>query len=366
MSHGSPVTNHDTMYTLDFVVQPRLQPSLSLAEDRHFLHAVGRPARARSGILRVYDFEQPLLSLGRYHVLPDAPTSGAVQLHRRYTGGRAIPFGDGFVGVALTLPHRSALLSTDPYALAPYQVMNRYVRGVITTCKLAGIEPFYPGRDFLTVNRRVIGLISFEVDTSGALLFEAIIANHRDFSVLPQWLEQVDPRGVVKAEVLTPEGTTSLSRELATQLTTEEVAELLRRGYEQQFRVRCEPHTASPLEEQAIKAAAHEFDDERWLAQRRVPPHRDHHAWTRVQLGTFEAYYSLEQERFIKDVMFAGDFIANSPAIDRLEHELKLCPADWRNIDAVANDIFSQPENYILGIGPVRTIADTICKALPA
>jgi len=356
------------MYTLDFVVRRRLHPSISLAQDRHFLHAVGRPARARGGGLRVYDFEGPVLSLGRYHVAPDAAASpGTVQLHRRLSGGRALPFGDGFVGVALVLPHRSALFSTDPHALAPYQVMNRYVRGIMESCKLAGLESFYAGRDFLTVNRRVIGMVSFEVDASGVLLFEAIIANQRDFSLLPSLLEQVDPSGVVKAEMLVPEGTTSLRRELQTEFSTEEVAELVRRGCEQQFKVRCEPHTASPLEEQAVQAAAtHEFGDERWLGQRRVPSHRDHHAWTRVQLGVFETYFSLEQERFIKEITFAGDFIANSQAIERLEHELKLCPAEWRSIDAVANEVFSDPENFILGVGPVRTIADTICKALPA
>ena len=73
---------------------------------------------------------------------------------------------------------------------------------------------------------------------------------------------------------------------------------------------------------------------------------------TRVQLGQFDVHFSLEQEHFIKDIVFAGDFIANSPAIERLEHELRLCPAEWRAIDAVASEMFAQPENFILGIGP--------------
>jgi len=60
----------------------------------------------------------------------------------------------------------------------------------------------------------------------------------------------------------------------------------------------------------------------------------------------------------------SGDFIANSPAIARLEHELRLCPAEWRVIDAVASAIFSQPENFILGLGKVRAIADTIVRGL--
>lgn len=354
------------MHTLDFIVQPRVAPNTSLAEDCHFLHVVGRPSRTRLGVLRVYDFVGDVLSLGRYHLVPDRRLKDdQVQLYRRQSGGRAMPFGDGFVGLALVLPHRSALFSDDPLALAPYQVMNRYVRGILEGCKLVRISAFYPGRDFVTVDRRVIGLVSFEMDHSGALLFEAIIANRRDFSLLPELLDEVDAEGVINAEMLTPDNTTCLAKELRTQLTTEEVADLLRRGYEKQFHLAFEEHALTPLETQAIDVtAAHEFHDDRWLRQRRWRPDLDHHASERVQLGMFETYFALEQDRFIKDIVFAGDFIANSPAIERLERELRLCPAEWRAIDAVASEIFAQPENYILGIGRTRAVADTICKGI--
>ena len=354
------------MPTLDFIVQPRIAPAVSLATDSHFLHVVGRPSRTRTGVLRVYDFAGDVLSIGRYHLAPRraAPADGCT-LHRRHSGGRVMPFGDGFVGLTLVLPHRSALFSDNPLALAPNQVINRYVRGILEACKLANVPAFYPGRDLVTVDRRILALVSFEVDRNGALLFEALIANLRDFSVLPELLDAADRSGVIKAEMLTAEGTTCLAEVLGTSLTTTEVAELLRRGFERQFLLTIEPHTLSTLEEQAIEAtAAHELHADRWLQQRHVRPDLERHAFTRVQLGLFEAYFSLEQDRFIKDIVFAGDFIANSSAIERLEHQLRLCPAEWRAIDAAASEIFAQPENFILGIGPVRTIAETITKAL--
>lgn len=354
------------MHTLDFIVQPGIAPDTSLAEDAHFLHVVGRPSRTRTGVLRVYDFAGDVLSLGRYHCVPTQPLATAdVQVYRRQSGGRALPFGDGFVGMALALPHRSALLSNDPFALAPYQVMNRYVRGLLEGCKLVGVPAFYPGRDFITVDRRVLGLVSFEVDHTGALLFEAIIANRRDFSLLPHLLDRVDGHGVIKADMLTPADTTCLAQELGVQLTTTEVADLLRRGFQKQFDLTFAEHALTPLEERAIAATAtHEFHDDRWLRQRQLRSDLDHHAAERVQLGTFEAYFSLEQNRFIKEILFAGDFIANSPAIAQLERELRLCPAEWRAIDAVASEIFTQPEHFILGIGRTRAIADTICKGI--
>lgn len=360
-------TSHDKVHTLDFIVQPGVAPDTSLAEDAHFLHVVGRPSRTRIGVLRVYDFAGDVLSLGRYHCAPPQPlAASAVHVYRRHSGGRTLPFGDGYVGMALALPHRSALLSEDPFAFAPYQVMNRYVRGLLEGCKLVGVSAFYPGRDFITVDRRVLGLVSFEVDHTGALLFEAIIANRRDFSVLPHLLDAVDDHGVVKAEMLTPADTTCLAQELGVQLTTAEVADLLRRGFEKQFDLTFAEHALTPLEQRAIAATAtHEFHDDRWLGQRQLRPDLDHHASERVQLGTFEAYFSLEQNRFIKEILFAGDFIANSPAIAQLERELRLCPAEWRAIDAVASETFAHPENFILGIGRTRVIADTICKAIP-
>ena len=354
------------MHVLDFLVQPHSEPRVSLAQDAHFLHAVTRSSRTRVGVLRVYDFAGDVLSLGRYHVAP-VVARGNSQLHRRHSGGRAVPFGEGFVGMSLVLPHRSALFGGDPFTLAPYQVLNRYVRGVLEACRLAGLDAFYPGRDLITANRRVLGMVSFEVQRSGAMLFEAVLAARREFSLLPTMLERMDPGGVVKAEMLMPHDTTCLERELRTSLGTEEVAALLRRGFEKQFNLALEPHALSPLEERAIAAtAAHEFNDDRWLHQRQLRPELNRHAWTRVQLGVFEAYFGLEQERFLRDVLFAGDFIANSPAIERLEHELRLCPAEWRAVDAVVSDVFAQRENYILGVGHVRTISDTICKEIEA
>jgi len=354
------------MHTLDFIVQPGIAPRASLAEDTHFLHVVGRPSRTRLGVLRVYDFAGNVLSLGRYHLMPEQPPASAdVHIHRRQSGGRAIPFGDGFVGMTLVLPHRSALFSDAPFALAPYQVMNRYVRGILDACKLVGVPAFYPGRDFITVDRRILGLVSFEVDQAGALLFETIIANQRDFSLLAHLLDGVDEHGLVNAEMLTPAETTCLARETGVELVTAEVADMLRRGYEKQFDLTFAEHALTGLEERAIEAtAAHEFHDDRWLQQRRLRPDLEHHASERVQLGAFEAHFSLEQNRFIKEIVFAGDFIANSPAIAQLERELRLCPAEWRAIDAVASEIFARPEHFILGIGRTRAIADTICRGI--
>jgi len=64
--------------------------------------------------------------------------------------------------------------------------------------------------------------------------------------------------------------------------------------------------------------------------------------------------------------MLAGDFIANSPAIERLERALRGCPAEPAAVEAVVGAVFAEPENFILGVGPVGTVAETVARALAA
>ena len=335
------------MSPVTLVVQPGISPAASLGADAGAL-AAGALA------LRVYEFAGDVLSLGRYHLLPAGRSGTRVRLHRRHSGGRATAFGDGFVGIALTLPHRSALVSPQPLALAPEQVMNRCVRGILEGLKAAGVAAFYPGRDFITVDRRPLGLVAFEVGPTGALLFEAILANRRDFSLLPAFLDEVDPDGVVSAEMLAAEAATSLAR-LGATLPLDDVAALVRGGYEQVFGLEFEVARApapAPIEEDS------------WLRQRSPRPELDRHGSTRTQLGCLEAHFVLDGAR-IADIVLAGDFIANSPAVDELERGLRGSRAERRVVDEVVARVFARPENFVLGIGPLETIAETIMRAMP-
>jgi len=332
---------------LTLVVQPGISPAASVGADAAAL-------AARASTLRVYEFTGDVLSLGRYHLLPSASAGARVSLHRRHSGGRAMAFGEGFVGLALTLPHRSALVSAEPLALAPEQVMNRCVRGVLEALKAAGVAAFYPGRDFITVDRRPLGLVTFEVGPTGALLFETILANRRDFGLLPALLDHVDRDGVVGAEMLTAEGTTSLGR-LGAALSLDDLATIVRCAYEQLFGL--------AFESAEVPAPA-PVEEDRWLRQRSVRPELDRRGTTRTQLGDLEARFALDGAT-IADIMLAGAFIANSPAITALERELSGCAAARPAIDEVVRRVFGRPENFILGIGPLETIGETVMRGVP-
>jgi len=329
-----------------FRVEPATPPAVHLAETR-------RALAARAPLLRVYALDARVLSLGRWHLVP-AGAAGVV-LQRRHTGGRVVPHGTGFAGVSLVLPHRSALAGDDPLALAPEQVMNRCVRGILRGLEALGVAPFYPGRDFVTVDRRVFGLVSFETDGAGTLLFEAILGLDDDFGALPALLEAADPAGVVPAVFIARDDATSLAR-LGAPVPVAALADAIGRGYAETSGFEL---VAAP----AIAAAVADEDAAAWVASRRARPGLARRAAARVQLGTLEVRLACADGR-ITDALVIGDVVADSPGMAALEAALRGCPAAPDAVRRVVDGVFGGTEHFVLGIGPLATLVDAIVQAI--
>jgi lipoate-protein ligase A len=346
---------------LDFLFQEAVEPLRGLATDRHLLNGFHRAAKSPSAILRAYTIAGERISAGRFHRLGPRALERS---WRRLSGGRAAAFGDGMIGFSLLLPHRAALVAGDPFALAPYQIPNRYVRGLLRGLRAIGVDAFYPGRDFVTVNRKTIGMVTFDVDERGALLFEGMIALDRPFELRHAAELSGESDGGIQQEIFSREITTSLAAELGREVPAREVCEALATGYAEQFKLEVHRRELSALEEQAIRAIETREFGEEWTRGSEPRSGLDHRAVTPIALGTFEARVAIEQGRFLRDVHFAGDFIASASAVEALERDLRLCPADWGSIAMVADRIFAVPESFILGIGKIRTIPDTILRAI--
>jgi len=274
---------------------------------------------------------------------------------RRWSGGRAMAWGEGFVGISLVLPHRSALVSTNPDALAPAQVMNRCVRGILAACEDAGVPAFYPGRDLLTVERRLLGMVSFAVE-GGALVFEAVLANGGDASVLPRLLDRADPRGVVASAMLTAADTTSLAARLGHPLALADLAARIARGYEERLGVRCvtaDAPTPAP------------FDEPAWLDQRRRRDDLERSFSIASQLGVIEVRFARDDERVL-DIAVGGDLIAPAATIDRLEAALRGCPVARDPLRAAIGTVLSEPAHFVLGVGTPDEFADAIAGGIAA
>ena len=349
---------------LGYLLQHEVTPSIGVATARYLLATLGRH-RGRSGVLRVFAFPGDVLAAGRWHLAPPDVGDLGEAFVRRIVGGRALALGEGYLGISLLLPHRSALIADDPLALAPAQVPNRYVRGLLRALKQLGLPAFYPGRDLVTVNRRPIAALGFETDDEGRLVFEAIVAVDRPLSAVAQLLDRWDRAGVIKADLLALEAGTSLREEIGEPPSTAELGTLVRDAFAEQFGVAVVDEPLSTLEMQAVTALAAR-DAAAWNAARQPRSDLPLVGTSAIQTGLLEVHFALEQGRFLKDACVSGDFIADSPGIAELEYRLRLCPAERGAIARVVDGVFADPLHYLLGVGPLRTVADTIVKGLPA
>jgi hypothetical protein len=338
------------MPVLDLIVEHSTTPAASRFTDTALL---ARAVAHGRGALRVSRVAGTVLALGRYHL---APSGGAgATLHRRLSGGRAWAAGDGFVQVSLTLPHRSALVSDDPLALAPEQVLNRAVRGLLGGIEAAGVSALYPGRDTITVARRTIGLLGLEVDGHGATLVEACLGIGRDQATLPHLLEAIDRDGVVGAQMVAPDDATSLARELGGAPSFDDLAGCIRRGYESRLGVEF-------VEAEAPAGAAP--TDDGFVRERMRRADLDRRGTMPTMLGVLEAHVAMAGDGTIGELMLAGDLLAPSGTVARLEQAVRGCPPERDRLAAVIADVVRSPCDFILGVGPLDTIAQTIVRGV--
>ena len=348
--------------SLDLVVQPGLDPTLAAATDRHLMEVVH--VREREAVLHVYDLPGDVISLGRYHLAPES-ADDPVRLARRHGGGRVWPAGEGFAGFSLVLPHRSALVSDDPLALTPEQALNRCVRGFLQGCRSVRIDAFYPGRDVVTVGGRMLAAISLETDSNGTALFEAVVADRRDFSISSAFVDAVDRKGVLSAQVHDPQTVTCLADGVQGELGLDRVAELLERGYAEVFSLPLQRRDLVEDERRAVQNAARgECSFAAWIQARRQRGELNRHGVSWIQLGVLEAHWRAEANAAIADIVFAGDFIASSPALVELEGRLRGCSCNAEAIGAVVEEVFRRPGSFVLGTGPRTAFAESILAAV--
>ena len=335
-------------------------PAQSVATDRYFLHTV---VETRLPILRVYTYLDDVLLLGRYHTAGALSHNSGLTIARRLTGGRAFPSGNGFVQFSLIVPQRSFLFSADPHHIAPFQVLNRYVRGVLHGLKTGGIEVFYPGQDFLTVQRLPVGWHSFVTADSGAVLYEGCVFVQRDMSLLPHLLDRADPQGTIPCQLFMPDQVHNLDKVLGRSLAPDQVAHLLRNGFTQQFGLESLDQDLNQNERAAILGKQEQAD----LVPNGRPLRADlpYAATRHTPLGELQVRFSLTPERTIEAVRFSGDFIANPAGMQTLERNLTGCPLEKAALWQVIDRTFLEPEHYLIGAGKLDDLPGVMISASP-
>ncbi len=352
------------MPDLDVILAPALAPDDLVGLELHFLDVIA--TRQTPPVLLVHASPGRSISIGRYHSFCAAPERDGINVIRRLTGGRVVGAGQGWLGLALILPTRTALLMEDTAPLKklkPEQIMNRYARGLLAGMRALGIECFYPGRDAITFEQREIAMCTFEIDASGAMLFEAAIAHNRGMEELVHDLERIDPDGALSCRMYDAASATKVVRELARDVSFDELAGAIASGYRSSLgQTRRRELTA--IESAQAQHRGQAFANSNWIR----PPVAGASPMLRnriaSQLGAIEAAVALKADRTIEAARLNGDFIANSPAIAELESELRGRPLDLASVSHAVAKTFGDNENgnFFLGAGELSNLVRLIAE----
>ena len=144
---------------------------------------------------------------------------------------------------------------------------------------------------------------------------------------------------------------TSVARETGRVPSIAALADAIRRGYETRMGIRFVAPGALPPS----------APDPGWAGERVSRPDLGRHASMVAQLGTIAVDCARDGDR-LRDVVVSGDFLADSPAVARLEMELRGCAVDVGAVRAVIDRAFAPPEHFLLGVAP-HALAELICRA---
>lgn len=343
--------------SLDLVAHSGTDVATCFLTQRRLWEQVGEGQRGAT--LYVYTLRHECLSLGRFHVAPRGPID---RLHRRFAGGRVLPLGPGRVCLALILPRRDSMTGAPVGSLSAPQVMNRHVRGFLRACRAAGSDPMYPGRDVVTVNRRLVATLGLECNERGTAIFEMAIAASYPFGGLADLLDAVDPSRVLTAEVPDDGEVSDLERELGRPLPFEEVLALLAQGFAAQLGATPRTVELDSRDHDAIeggRAAGVAVD--RWLAGRCLTENINRRGSHVGRGGAFDVYFE-DRDGRLGDVVFSGGFIAPAATVENMESALRGCRLEASAIDRRIADACSHPGAYLLGVEPLTALRDAILR----
>lgn len=202
-------------------------------------------------------------------------------------------------------------------------------------------------------------MCTFETDASGAMLSEVAIGQSRGMEDVVRDLERIDPDGLLSCRMYDVTSATTLAREIGRDVSFEEIAGAIASGYASLLggirrRELTEAEIAEALHRGRILAASN------WMQGTPVVTAMPLRNRIASQLGAIDAAIALNPDDTIKAAQISGDFIANSPAVARLESELRGRRLELASISQAVTKIFSRDDNFFLGAGDLTNLVRLI------
>lgn len=303
------------------VTDDGVSASFGLAADETLAVRVG--AGESVPTLRLYSYRSHCALVGRFQNLENEIhlnycRSNGIAINRRPTGGGAILMGAAQLGVALTIPSRSA----DTYRRAR-ELMAKFSGGIVRGLASLGIQAEFRRKNDIEVDgRKIVGLGIFRAPTGG-LLFHASLLIDLDVPLMLRALntpfEKISDKQIstVAARIST------VRRELEHEVTLEEVRRRMAEGYAGAFSVALHPGEFTHAERREIARLEQEkYLSQDWVAQRTEVPDTLGTARVKTPAGLLDVRATLAG-RTVKSVFIGGDFFAADNAIADLEASLR-------------------------------------------
>lgn len=350
----------DRLSTWRLIVEDAVDPAYGLAADESQAHRVGRGESVPT--LRLYTY-RPCALVGRFQSLDselrlDACRAEGIPYNRRPTGGGAIVMGPGQLGVALTIPGSS---KEDAHRRAR-ELMARFSEGVVRGVASLGIQAAFRGKNDVEVGGRKLAGLGVYRDASGGLLFHASLLVDLDVAFMLRVLATPFEKIGDKEIATVSQRISTVRKELARDVSVDEVRSAVARGYADAFAVGLERGAHGDEERAATaKLRAEKYESSHWVHQRVEVPDRVGSARRKTDSGLLDIRVTAAGS-MMKAVYIGGDFFAAEGAVADLEGLLRWHVADPERIRATVSDVYRRHPDGLDAL-PMGPLVETIVAA---
>jgi len=346
--------------TWRYIKNDNVTASSGLAADEVLANCSG--ARTSLPTLRLYTY-QPCALVGRFQTIENELNlnycvENNIPVNRRPTGGGAIIMGQDQLGVALVIPGKS----DETYAHVRER-MAQFSQGIISGLATLGIEVEFRRKNDLEVNGKKIAGLGLHKTATNGLLFHASLLVDLDvpfmLNVLKTPFEKISDKEISTVS----ERTTTVRREIETNLIINEVRTIILNGYRNAFQVDIQKgdFTKSELEE-IHQLEKNKYCDNDWIFQTTDVLDATGKDVVKTPGGLLDVRIVLAG-KMIKSAYIGGDFFTSEHAIADLEQSLRWHSSNENSVSETLSKIYNRWSEDLTNL-PVDSLIKAINSAI--
>jgi len=346
--------------TWRYIKNDNVIASAGLAADEVLANCSG--AGTSLPTLRLYTY-QPCALVGRFQTIENELNlnycvENKIPINRRPTGGGAIIMGQDQLGVALVIPGKS----DETYAHVRER-MAQFSQGIISGLDTLDIEVEFRRKNDLEVNGKKIAGLGLHKTATNGLLFHASLLVDLDvpfmLNVLKTPFEKISDKEISTVS----ERTTTVRREIDTNLNINELRTIILNGYRNAFQVDIQKgdFTKSELEE------IHQLEKDKyrkrdWIFQTTDVLDATGKDVVKTPGGMLDVRIVLAG-KMIKSAYIGGDFFTSEHAIADLEQSLRWHSSNENSVSETLSNIYERWSEDLTNL-PMDSLIKAINSAI--